>query len=112
MRFPSDPKDFAGVFDRNSVIWACSQVEAALESERSPSAVGWREKSYMEARVISALMSLSDTTMREAADLFGLSEEQGLARRRKFLDAIPEHEQRSYLESVKGLVRKAVSHDE
>jgi hypothetical protein len=113
MRFPSDEhRQLSGVYQRGRVIWACSQVEAALAISRSPNAVGWREQSYMQARVISALISLSDCTVVEAAAVFDLTHEQGLARRRKFLDTMTEQEQRDYLDAVRAVLQKAVQHDE
>lgn len=112
MRFPSDEhRAMSGVFERNATIWACSQVEATLAIERSPISVGWREKSMSEGRVISALISLSDFTVREAAEVLGLTEDQGVARRRKFLDDMTEGEQRAYLDAVRVIVQKAVTDD-
>jgi len=93
-------RDAARIYDATDVVVACATVEAAMVGSESPSRRGKTAQSRMQSRMIAAVVSLTDRTIAQAGQIFGLDEVQALNRRRWFLDECTEQYQRAYLAQV------------
>jgi len=93
-------RDAARIYDASEVVVACATVEAAMVGSEPPSRRGKAAQSKMQSRMIAAVIALTDRTVAQAGEIFGLDEVQALNRRRWFLDECTETYQRAYLAQV------------
>ena len=93
-------RDAARIFEASEVVIACATVEAAMVGSEPPSRRGKAAQSKMQSRMIAAIVSLTDRTVAQAGEIFGLDETQALNRRRWFLDDCTEEYRRAYLAQV------------
>jgi len=93
-------RDAARIYDATDVVVACATVEAAMAGSEPPSRRGKTAQSRMQSRMIAAVVSLTDRTVAQAGQIFGLDEVQALNRRRWFLDECSEEYRRAYLAQV------------
>jgi len=104
MSFHSDlaklARDAARIYDVSKVVLACATVEAAMVGSEPPIRRGKAAQSKMQSRMIAAIVSLTDRTVAQAGEIFGLDETQALNRRRWFLDDCTEDYRRAYLAQV------------
>jgi len=92
-------RDAARIFEASEVVIACATVEAAMVGDE-PNRRGKAAQSKMQSRMIAAIVSLTDRTVAQAGEIFGLDEVQALNRRRWFLDDCTEDYRRAYLAQV------------
>jgi len=104
MSFHSDlaklARDAARIFEASEVVVACATVEAAMVGDEPPNRRGKSAQSKMQSRMISAIITLSDCTVAQAGEIFGLDEMQAQSRRRWFLDDCTEEYRRAYIAQV------------
>jgi hypothetical protein len=106
MQFHSDSRKMIGIYSPERVIQACSVIESAMIDHKRK-VCGRRALSRSQARLIAALIALTECSMSEAAELCGMTHSQAITKRRWFTSNMNDQEQSNYFDAVVAAIKTA-----